>query len=1719
MSGVESAASLFGGDEAGPDPFAALGSDEAQPVTDQNSQHATRYSETPGEAASSLFGEEQPSYAAQNWDPAAAEGYQYEASSYPQPADTQASYSEPQQEGWYDQYGQWQTGQYVDRAPTSVAHQYQTPTTQTTHSNPYDPYAPQPAAVTTPSYTPSAPAPPTQYSTYQPPTPGQYNAYEPAAPATYAQPSYTQAAPASYAQPAYAPSVPKQTTSYSYPANNTYAQPVQRVSSIPPPPAPTSTANFRPKTANAFDPPIPARKSKRAVSAGYALRSTSPAVGQQTYPVYDAASLPPPPPVPAQYAPYSQSLSQNLPHASAAPPPPASLQSANSWDNHGASDRYRSPPAPPQQYHSPPPPTNGYVSTSYQSQPDAQANHDMQTAVNGMSNVTWEPNGLNHGSQSDLFVSNAHATTSNDWPRDDLALGHAPSSDDIVPRGASPYDIPQTQSFDEIPHTSTANGYSGAASVVARAASPAVQSWTQSPRTSPELPRAPIHKVVSPPPSASQPPPKATSPYDPKLSERVSSPGAESIRSHNASPGITSAYQSAKEPAYSPVAYQPKAASRVSSPANGHAYGVANGIAYAPASNTPSTSAYEPSNRAKSPPAASIASQSAPHPGPYTPASYENRAPGTKSPSNSWQAHPAPPSDPYAPPKQDLYAPRDRSASNGSSFSNATTQPLRPPPAASYAPVPYATAYEGLPYDSSALGQDIYTSQNRTQYAPSPSLVGSNDPLGRTAARVPVFNFGFGGKIVTCFHGASTMTGGFDVALSSKQSTDVQVRLLHKLIPQSALDTSTAVFPGPLFSDPGSPTNSLVRTAASQVKAKKAKVIKYLEERADEIKHAISYLNAGTEDRRQADGKLAIVSLLKIMVENDGSLTGTAQIDSAVRVALVPRLAESSPSQGDTSASAMPTFSSIPEYPGIGSVNFDSNETPIATTTLRPSALAKIQEFLLRGERRQAYNYALDGKLWAHAMVIASGIDKDAWKEVVNEFLRTELSSTGQESMLGLSSVVKVAEPPTASGREWLRVAYSLYSGQGAAAVQELKPPSQLSKGIGGLQVPAPAMTHITPMSPHFPAATAAAGIPTESLSKWPEAAAAMIMSPMTPDTSSALTALGDYLISNGWVEGAHACYLLSPITSPMGGVSAPSVRVVLVGSRSPHNWPNFHKDPDPIIFSEIAEFALSLATPPKGQEPFHGLPHLQAYRFIRAMSLAEIGHNDLAKRYCEAITNSLGRNPSAYVTPPFVEQLRGLMDRLMAAPQLDKSGSWISGKMSKPSLDGIGGWLEGRLTKFIAGDGESPGPTQQALPDAPGVFAQYSTISSTNTSASPSPTLSHVNPYSALPGAPPRRSGSAMGSPSNSFSTPMNRSSSAMEYSRPDMRRGSPGPRTANPSTTTFAQAQSFGQPSFGQPTNAYTHPNGHASKYANDTLSRPSLDTTSEEENTAQTGSWWGSSYGEDSTAPTPTASNFMRVDDAPDPESSSSGFISLMDTPNYSATPSPPVMSRQASSAVDDEDDEDLGFGNSKKSSKAKSESDGLEGSSKTATPARPDPKPAPAASSSSGGSWLGRLWKRSDTTTPGPIKASLGEETSFYYDKELKKWVNKKAGSEEPSKPAAPPPPPSRAQTASPGHSNPFPSTTPPNAAPPRSASSIDLSVSPPSNKANLRVRSNLVPQESMSVPGTPMNGAGPPIRPPLSAGLAPPGSQGRPKSSASKRNIRNRYVDILQEGGA
>jgi COPII coat assembly protein SEC16 len=108
--------------------------------------------------------------------------------------------------------------------------------------------------------------------------------------------------------------------------------------------------------------------------------------------------------------------------------------------------------------------------------------------------------------------------------------------------------------------------------------------------------------------------------------------------------------------------------------------------------------------------------------------------------------------------------------------------------------------------------------------------------------------------------------------------------------------------------------------------------------------------------------------------------------------------------------------------------SFDPRDRVLSAQTVKASALDKIQELLAQGERKIAYRYALDERLWAHAMIIASSIDKEAWKEVVNEFIRSELNTHD------IGDALRPGQRDSYTGREPLKVAYSLFSGQGAAS-------------------------------------------------------------------------------------------------------------------------------------------------------------------------------------------------------------------------------------------------------------------------------------------------------------------------------------------------------------------------------------------------------------------------------------------------------------------------------------------------------------------------------------------------------------------------------------------------------------------------------------------------------------------------------------------------------------
>ncbi|TFK54858.1 hypothetical protein OE88DRAFT_1732154 [Heliocybe sulcata] len=1761
---AEAAASLFGSADstlADSDPFSAvLGNDNAPADAPSADREALQADADP----SSLFdvGGSSSDANGYNYDNWLSQADDHQKSYAPTTQEASTSYTTAAQ--GYDQSNQWagydesqQTHGYVaangtygsmDYAAQSAPNPY-APTSYSTTSSSYDSHVngSQPAShYATSSYEPYAPQSTTTISTQ-------------AASFGYAPSNYTSAAQhtrsetSSSSASAYDPYKPSITT-----VSSPYAPPqypstrnAPPVVTAPPPPAPKADV-YRPKSFNAYDPPLPPVKPKHrpvhsppvSVYSPYGSHIPPPPVSPYIQsPNAAAPPLPPPPRAPSTGVRSTRSNTGSTDYSRAYSPSPANGTKAGyasptpaQSDGAGitAGDAHSRSLSPPYGSAAASHQPHEYAPASPESVPTLSMEQHVQSLTTAVEELNLSEHSPSFQPPSLLPSQDISAIFDAEVDPESTATAFAQTSETVLPSEQDPeapsHSIFQPPALPEHPSAPSAETMK---QVLDRTTSPDRASIRSVGSVKSNSSRATQPLGVVPPPPASN-----TYSYDPERSSNRSSLDQYAPSKPPAPPTTAVSgydpYVPAKSPATSPPPaasagssydpYVPAKSPPISPPASTRSsldrYAPAKVSAISPAPpalngyalpHPASIDTYKPNGaaappRAKSPGAASVRSFTSSYGshGPYSTSS-RSQSPVVAAPprdraiSNSVQYAPPPPiaavaASPYAPPVYGI----TRESSELSDYGEAwSSRSYGSPSGLSYVP-PAASAVAELDH-----GQDVYLSTPaRAPYAPSPTLLGANDPLGRVAARAPLVTFGFGGKVLTCFHGSSELSTGFDVALSSKPSTDIRMRLLHKVLPESASDVSVPAYPGPLFSDPGTPTTtSLVRTSASQVKAKKAKVIKYLEEKEEELSRAVSYLTKGTAEHRRAEGKLVLAKLLKIMVENDGKLSGSEAADSAARAALVPRI-QSATDNGDAGLTAAADLSL--GYPGLASSNAD--EIPLASYVVTPSSLNKIQDFLLRGERRKACHYALDHKLWAHAMLIASSVDKEAWKEVVHEFLRTELGYKADSSQGSSPVNGKAADP----GRTSLRVAYSLFAGEGAASVQEMVPPKLLSKTESHtLQLPQPAASLITPVSPNFPSAALTSKVPDEVLADWSDTAAMLLSNPMTADSSSALTTLGDYLSANQWIEAAHACYLLSPQTSMLGGVGSPSVRVVLVGSTSPQMFTGFNKDHDPIIFSEIAEFALSLASPAKGQEMFSGLPHLQAYKLLRATTLAELGHVQLANRYCDAIRTTVTKQ-SPYLNVAFMHCLKELSDRLTATPQVDKAGSWIGGKMSKPSLDSIGSWVGSRVTKFIAGE-EDRSPTddpsrRSSQEDSPfsGPFTHYSAISSAVPSHTPSPAPSvHSIGYPST-SPPPRRSGSAMALRPNPHSDmSVDRASSAMDYTRPSARKSSPALRSGSTDAATVV-----GQvPSFGQAVNGYGSGNGYPAypaspAYPGSPAYPHSPFSTDDASGSQNSSSWWnGSGYGAENDAITPTASSFHQVNDG-DGEADAGNFVSLMDD---TMTPVATTHSPAPNGSTYEEDDvEDLGFGNSSKRKAEASEvpeQDEAKESEKKPDAEELSGKSAPGKpplASASSGSWLSRWWKRENT--PAPVKANLGEEVTFYYDAELKRWVNKKAGGDT-SQPKPPPPPPARAQTASPSRS--APGLTPPPARP-ASAAAVDLT-SPPVKKPPMRVRSNLVPEGIESAPTTPA----------AHAGLEVPPPPGRPKSQMGKRSVRSRYVDVFQ----
>lgn len=405
--------------------------------------------------------------------------------------------------------------------------------------------------------------------------------------------------------------------------------------------------------------------------------------------------------------------------------------------------------------------------------------------------------------------------------------------------------------------------------------------------------------------------------------------------------------------------------------------------------------------------------------------------------------------------------------------------------------------------------------QQPTAYAPQDSFTLADDPLGRASEkfkRVPIFSFGFGGKICVAYPILGTGRGAYGGGVLNEAAVEgdgrtVWVKPLNEIVPESALKASTTPFPGPTFLDPATPKS----TAGAATK--KAAVLAYLDARATETEHSLGWLRGKGDDRRfrAEEGKAVLMRLLAVMVANEGRLMGSSKVEKEVRAVLLPTLpALSASPMASSSGVGVPSIPIVPQ-PSSSTANaiystspsaaqmsgFSSGRSSLdfASSSLAPSAAARsasldrLSALLLRGEKKLAVQYALGERLWAHAMVISSCLDKATWGEVVRAFAKAELGGVEDGG----------------KQRDALRLTYEMFAGSGSSPL--------VPRGV-----------------PDTAALAASVPQPTsvETLANWREVIAMLISNRSLNDTE-ALIALGDALVAQGWIGAGHCWCVLFP--------------------------------------------------------------------------------------------------------------------------------------------------------------------------------------------------------------------------------------------------------------------------------------------------------------------------------------------------------------------------------------------------------------------------------------------------------------------------------------------------------------------------------------------------------------------------------------------------------------
>jgi COPII coat assembly protein SEC16 len=522
------------------------------------------------------------------------------------------------------------------------------------------------------------------------------------------------------------------------------------------------------------------------------------------------------------------------------------------------------------------------------------------------------------------------------------------------------------------------------------------------------------------------------------------------------------------------------------------------------------------------------------------------------------------------------------------------------------------------------------------------------DPLQRWRG-TPIFVWGGSGTTITAF---PTYTPrympGRPQPLMIASGGDFKVRNIRTIIPAPE---KLAKFPGPLK------------------KGKKKELTAWMKSSIEQLESSIKnlILNAGLNGIAliRAQERVILWKVLALLVEHDGILEGIPAVDDAVKKLLAVDNIESSPT------SNLDTTGILPDAPS-------------------PKELGNLRSHLYKGEREEAVWHAVDQRLWGPALLIASTLSQDKWKQVVQEFVRKEVKDKA------------------------LAALFQVFAGNWDESIDELVSVSARA-GFQMVSTTAPSAHH-----------DALAG-----LEKWRETVL-LILSNRSPGDAQSLLAIGRVLATYGRFEAAHICFIFSKTNAFFGGSDDPRSTFSLVGGDPNLLGLDFDGDLESILLSEIYEYSLSISP-----TPVSPIPHLQAYKLYHAEVLAECNLLSEAQAYCDSINSSIHSKTKAspYYNVVLMQSVDNLIKRLSEAPA-DPSSGW------KPSMDKVSSSLWGKFNQFIAGeDSETPQPSsgpgsdhgqfQRLTSDTPPMSATASNadLYSAYQSGAPNPTPSRYAP------------------------------------------------------------------------------------------------------------------------------------------------------------------------------------------------------------------------------------------------------------------------------------------------------------------------------------------------------------------------------------------------------